>query len=98
MVSTQTQHPTAQGSLPAQNPGWSLPVPFIARLELGEQGRPPPLRLHDRPRRQVGSKIPGMMLVLQQCHVLQEQTQLVSLLATLKQAQNNSKLILVFLL
>lgn len=50
------------------------PVPFIARLELGEQGRPPPLRLHDRPRREVGSKIPGMMLVLQQRHVLQEQT------------------------
>lgn len=49
-------------------------VPFIAWLELGEQGWPPPLRLHDRPRREVGSKIPGMMLVLQQRDVLQKQT------------------------
>lgn len=54
-------------------------VPLIAWLELGEQGRPPPLRLHDRPRREVGSEIPGMMLVLQQRDVLQKQTQKSSL-------------------
>lgn len=27
MVSTQNQHPTAQGSLPAQNPGWCRQEP-----------------------------------------------------------------------
>lgn len=85
MVSAQTQHPTAQVPPNPPVPTRALPktpadagrepVPFIARLELGEQGRPPPLRLHDRARREVGSEIPGMMLVLQQRHVLQKQTQ-----------------------
>lgn len=44
--------------------------PFVPGLELGQQRGPAPLGLDDRARRQVRGVVPGVMLVLQQPHVL----------------------------
>lgn len=47
--------------------------PFVPGLELGQQRWPPPLGLDDGARRQVGGVVTGVVLVLEQPHVLQRE-------------------------
>lgn len=85
MVLPCTSHPSqdegrAHSPTPQRHTNWArscssrgLSSPFIPRLEFGQQGGPPPLGLEDGARRQVGGVVTGVVLVLEQPDVLQQE-------------------------